>query len=126
MRFKKRILIPIAVGLAGAALLSGLYFGIVSLAESPKHALDLFWRDRWLVTLIVLGFGIQAGLYSILKLHLFVPITSAGPNGAMVGAGGITSTHAMVACCAHHVTDVLPILADCSGHIMDSKKVVRE
>ncbi len=27
-----------------------------------------------------------------------------------MGAGGTTSTLAMVACCAHHVTDVLPIL----------------
>ena len=28
----------------------------------------------------------------------------------MMSAGGTTSTIAMVACCAHHVTDVLPIL----------------
>ena len=28
----------------------------------------------------------------------------------MTGAGGATSTAAMVACCAHHVTDVLPIV----------------
>ncbi len=110
MPFKKRILIPIAVGLAGAALLTGLYFGIVSLVESPKHALELFWQDRWLVTPIILGFGIQAALYSILKLRLFLPVSSVGPSGVMVGAGGATSTIAMTACCAHHVTDVLPIL----------------
>lgn len=110
MRFNKRTLIPVAVGLAGATLLSGLYFGIVSLAESPKHALDLFWQDRYIVIPIILGFGIQAGLYSILKLRLFVPVSSLGPSGSIVGAGGATSTIAMVACCAHHVTDVLPIL----------------
>ncbi len=110
MRFNKRILIPIAAGLAGATLLAGLYFGIVSLAESPKHALNLFWGDRYIVIPIILGFGIQAGLYSILKLRLFVPVSSAGPSGVMVSAGGATSTIAMVACCAHHVTDVLPIL----------------
>jgi hypothetical protein len=28
----------------------------------------------------------------------------------MMGAGGTTSTIAMVACCVHHVSDVLPIL----------------
>jgi hypothetical protein len=28
----------------------------------------------------------------------------------LAGAGGGTSTVAMVACCAHHVTDVLPLL----------------
>jgi hypothetical protein len=49
-------------------------------------------------------------LYTILKKRLFVPIDHPGPSGALTGAGGATSTLAMVACCAHHVTDVLPIL----------------
>lgn len=110
MSKKKRFLLPIAAGLIGAVLLTGLYFGIVSWAESPGHALELFWQDRWIVLPIILGFGVQAGLYTILKKRLFVPVASAGPSGAMMGAGGATSTLAMVACCAHHVTDVLPIL----------------
>lgn len=110
MRISKRILIPTLAGLAGAAFLTAVYFGIVSLAESPQHALDLFWQDRFLVIPIILGFGIQASLYSILKYRLFIPVSSIGPSGPMMGAGGTTSTVAMVACCAHHVTDVLPIL----------------
>jgi hypothetical protein len=91
-------------------LLTGLYFGIVSWAESPQHAIDLFWEDRWIVIPIILGFGVQMALYTILKKRLFAPITNIGPSGALAGAGGTTSTIAMVACCAHHVTDVLPIL----------------
>lgn len=110
MSTKKRFLLPVAMGLLGAALLAGLYFGIVSWAESPKHAVELFWEDRWIVLPIVLGFGVQAGLYTILKKRLFVPVASTGPSGPMMGAGGTTSTIAMVACCAHHVADVLPIL----------------
>ncbi len=106
----KRILWPIGAGLAGAILLTGLYFGLVSLAESPRHALDLFWEDRWIVGPIILGFGVQMALYVILKKRLFVPVASTGPSGALTGASGATSTAAMVACCAHHVTDVLPIL----------------
>ena len=41
---------------------------------------------------------------------------SVGPSsvkntvGVMTGASGATSTFAIAACCAHHVTDVLPIL----------------
>ena len=110
MTNRKRILIPLGAGVLGAAILTAVYFGIVSWAESPKHAIELFWKDRWIVIPIIVGFGIQAALYTILKLRLYVPVSSTGPSGPMVGAGGTTSTMAMVACCAHHVTDVLPIL----------------
>ncbi|MCA9872871.1 MAG: hypothetical protein KC441_04435 [Anaerolineales bacterium] len=106
----KRILWPVGAGVAGAGLLTLLYFGIVSWAESPQHAVELFWEDRWIVVPIILGFGVQAALYIILKKRLFVPVSATGPSGALTGAGGGMSTAAMVACCAHHVTDVLPIL----------------
>ncbi len=49
-------------------------------------------------------------LYVILKKRLFMPVESTGPSSALAGASGGISTAAMVACCAHHVTDVLPIL----------------
>lgn len=107
---KKRFLLPVAVGLLGSAILTGLYFGLVSWAESPKHAVEFFWQDRWIVLPIILGFGVQVALYIILKKRLFIPVSSAGPSGAMTGASGATSTIAMAACCAHHVSDVLPIL----------------
>jgi len=107
---RKRIFLPIGFGLLGALFLTSIYFGIVSWAESPEHALDLFWQDRWIVVPLILGFGIQVALYVILKKGLFLPVGSMGASGAMTGAGGATSTVAMVACCAHHVTDVLPIL----------------
>src|ERR1035437_8809007 len=125
---RKYYLYAIGAGLLGAVFLAAVYFGIVSWAESPKHAVDLFWDDRWIVIPIILGFGVQTALYAILKLRLFLPESYIGPSGPMapalpgtarqgkcvsgasVGASGTTSTIAMVACCAHHVTDVLPIL----------------
>lgn len=110
MSNRKRIILPIGFGLLGALFLTGIYFGIVSWAESPEHALELFWQDRWIVIPLILGFGIQVALYVILKKGLFLPVGSMGASTAMTGAGGATSTMAMVACCAHHVTDVLPIL----------------
>lgn len=110
MSTKHRVLWPIGAGLAGAVFLTALYFGIVSWAESPQHAVELFWQDRWIVIPLILGFGVQMALYTILKKRLFVPVSSTGPSGALAGAGGATSIVAMVACCAHHVTDVLPIL----------------
>jgi hypothetical protein len=106
----RRILLPAGAGLAGAIFLFTLYLGIVSLAESPQHAIEFFWQDRWIVIPIILGFGVQTGLYVILKKRLFVPVSNTGPSGALTGVSGATSTIAMIACCAHHVTDVLPVL----------------
>ena len=102
-------LLPLGVGLMGALMLSGVYLGIVSLAESPAHALELFWQDKALAVPIILGFGVQVGLYTLLRQGAFV--STHGPaGGATTTAGGGISTVAMVACCAHHVTDVLPVL----------------
>lgn len=110
MSQRKRILWPLGAGLVGAMFLTGLYFGIVSWAESPQHAAELFWEDRWIVFPIILGFGVQMALYVILKKQLYVPLAHPGPSGKLTGASGGMSTAAMVACCAHHVTDVLPVL----------------
>lgn len=104
----RRVLLPLAAGLLGAAILGGLYLSIVSLAESLEHALDLFWQDKAFVVPILIGFGIQVGLYTFLKKGLYVP--SQTPVGATTAAGGGMSTVAMVACCAHHAADVFPVL----------------
>ncbi len=106
----KRILLPLGAALVGMLFLSGLYFGIMSWAEGFKAARDLFWTDRWIVIPLVIGFGVQAALYTILKFRLFVPVKASRPSSALIGASGTTSGVAMVACCVHHITDVLPIL----------------
>lgn len=98
---------PILFGVLGIAGLLVLYLGLVSLAEGWDHAVDLFIEDAWLVGPIVAGFGIQIGLFTYLRT---VVHAAAQGMGALAGAGGGTSTAAMVACCAHHVTDVLPLL----------------
>jgi len=110
MTARQRMGWPIGAGLLGAGFLTALYMGIVSIAESPQHAVELFWEDRLIVIPIIVGFGVQMALYVILKKRLFVPVAHTGPSGKLAGASGTTSTLAMVACCAHHITDVLPIL----------------
>jgi len=110
VRRRKRFLLPALAGVAGALLLTGLYFAIVSLAESPAHAAQLFWEDRAIVLPIILGFGVQVALYTVLKKRLFVPVAQTGPSGALTGASGGMSAAAMVACCAHHAVDVLPLV----------------
>jgi hypothetical protein len=98
---------PVFFGLLGMAGLLLLYLGLVSLAEGWTHAVELLIEDAWLVGLIMAGFGVQVGLYTYLRTVIHAAARGAG---ALAGAGGTTSTAAMVACCAHHVTDVLPLL----------------
>lgn len=102
--------IPIGSGLLGAATLAGVYFGLVSWAESPEHAWSQFLEDALFIVPILLGFGFQVALFAILRWRLFLPRKSSGVSGALTGAGGGTSAAAMIACCAHHATDVLPIV----------------
>lgn len=112
----KRYLIPLAAFLLGSILIAGVYFGILIWAQGWDYASSQFSLNRWYIIPIFVGFGIQAALYTILRFRLFVPVTSTGHPGALtplkgvMGTNGMTSTTAMVACCLHHVTDVLPIL----------------
>lgn len=106
----KRILLPFGALLLGSAFIATFYIGILTWAQGWEYAASQLSRDRWYVLPIIVGFGIQAALYTILRFRLFVPVTTTGPGGAMMGTSGATSATAMVACCIHHVTDVLPIL----------------
>ena len=106
----KRYLIPLAALLLGASFIAAIYFGILTWAQGWEYAANQFQLNRWYVLPIWVGFGIQAALYSILRFRLFVPTTGTAHTGALMGTSGGTSVTAMVACCLHHVTDVLPIL----------------
>ncbi len=106
----KRYLIPLVAFLLGSTLMAGFYFGILTWAQGWEYAASQFSLNRWYVLPIFVTLGIQAALYSILRLRLFIPTTSTGHTGAMMGASSGTSVTSMVACCLHHVTDVLPIL----------------
>lgn len=106
----KRNFIPLTAFLLGSVFIASFYIGILTWAQGWDYASSQFIRDRWYVIPIILGFGVQAALYSILRFRLFIPVTSTGHAGSMISASGGTSATAMVACCIHHVTDVLPIL----------------
>ena len=106
----QRILIPIAAFLIGSSLIAGIYFGILIWAQGVDAVPSIFLPNRWYVIPIWITFGIQAALYSILRFRLFIPIDSSHHTGTLMGTSGGTSVTAMVACCIHHVTDVLPVL----------------
>lgn len=95
-------------GLIGALLLLSFYWLVLTLANSWAHAVEQ-WRQWWYwIVLLVIGFGSQVGLYSYIRSTVRERrIKSVG--GEVAATGGV-SAGSMVACCAHHVVDVLPIL----------------
>lgn len=104
----KRWLVPLLVGFGSGAALVVLYLAILSIAQSPSHALEQLSQDRLWVGLVALGFGFQIGLYMYLRLIVSAMLL-AGATG-MAGAGTTTSTVGMIACCAHHLADIAPLL----------------
>jgi hypothetical protein len=106
----RRYFIPFIAFLLGSSLIAGIYFGILIWAQGWESALDIFLPNRWYIVPIWISFGIQAALYSILRFRLFVPETPTANTGAVMGTSGGASVTAMVACCLHHATEVLPVL----------------
>ena len=95
---------PVVFGVVGWLGLLAFYLGVITLAQDWTHALQQLAEDRWFISAIALGFGAQIALFTHLRgLH---DTASAGAMAASTG----TSTTAMLACCAHHLTDLLPIL----------------
>lgn len=94
-------------GIAAALALLAVYVTIVGLAQGWTSALQLLGQDAYLVAPITASFGVQVGLYTHLRLLIRSRVRGAG---AVTGASGGTSAAAMVACCAHRVADLLPIL----------------
>ncbi len=97
--------------LVGAAILSaasllGVYLGLITWAQGSEHAFDQLRTDFWFIAPISAGFGLQVGLFLWLRrLH------AHSASGAALAAGSTgVSAGAMLACCAHHLTDVLPLL----------------
>ena len=105
----RRFVVPLLVGLVAAAMLVSLYLGIVTWSSGEfAHARDLAWDDRYLLGAIAFGFALQAALYTHLRLAIHGRLSRSSTATAVGGTG--TSTVAMVACCAHHVAEALPVL----------------
>ena len=96
----------IAVGALAALALLATDLGIISLAQGPGHAVDQLASDARFVGLISAGFGTQIALFVELRR-----IDRRHRAGAAVTAASTgTSGAAMLACCAHHVVDLLPLV----------------
>lgn len=93
-----------AVGAMGVLL--GAYFLVLVAVSGWESPLSQFFEFWYFIVSLAAGFGIQIGLYSYLRST----IHEMDMSGKVVAVSGTTSTAAMISCCAHYLTNILPVV----------------
>lgn len=93
-------------GIIASLAILAVYFLILTLVSGWKFTWEQFIQFWYYILSLALGFGIQFGLYSYLKEM----IKQKALTGQVLAATGATSAAAMVSCCAHYLTNILPVL----------------
>lgn len=93
-------------GILGGLILFGFYLILSTLLSSFSHALSQFSYRWYLMLPLVIGFGIQIGLFVYVKNYC----KQTGIETASVGAGGGISGIAMVACCSHNLVGLFALI----------------
>ena len=97
---------PFVFGASIGILVIFFNISIASIAEGSLHkGYQVFLTNGIFVYLIPLAVGIQMGLF---RYHRNITTGNASGSEKMGMAGSATSSLAMVACCLHHVGDLLP------------------
>ncbi|MBI4080995.1 MAG: hypothetical protein HY423_00150 [Candidatus Lambdaproteobacteria bacterium] len=94
-------------GMAAALALALLYGATLSLLNGPVYMWQTFLALWYWMVPLVAGFGLQVGLFGYSRA---LARAGVSPHASGVAASGGTSALAMVACCAHHLADVLPLV----------------
>ena len=102
----KNITKPALYGIIASTILLGVYFAVLTLVSGWSFAQSQFADFRYFIISLVVGFGIQIGLYQYIKTL----VHSGQGMGKVVGVSGTTSTAAMISCCAHYLVNLVPIL----------------
>ena len=97
---------PVAAGAVAFAALLALYLGLLTAVSGWAFTLDQLATYWYFILALAAGFGLQVGLYTRLKQV----VGGLGSHRAVVAASGTTSTAAMVSCCAHYLTSILPVV----------------
>jgi hypothetical protein len=111
LRLRRRAFVAALV--AGVALLA-LYGAVLTLANSASHVSSELGRLWPWLTALVLGFAAQMGLF------FYARGAAKGHNMSAAGvvSSSVTSAASMLACCAHHLTDVLPLVGLTSAALL--------
>ena len=97
----------VALGLIATVGLAAFYGLVVGLASGSWDHLTAQARQDWyFLAPILIGFGAQVGLLAELRHRHRLHRRAAAAGGAGAGA----SAAGMVACCAHHLADLLPLV----------------
>ena len=91
-------------GLIASGSLLAFYLVITSLLGGISFALDNFVKLWYWMTPLIIGFGIQIGMFFYIKDEMHKRATTQA-----AASTGISAT-SMVACCAHHIADIAPFL----------------
>jgi hypothetical protein len=92
------------VGVLGMAVFYALVVG--GLSGSVEHLYDQIQLDWYLLIPILVGFGAQITVMAELRRRHRLMGAAMGAGAAGTGA----SSAGMIACCAHHIGELLPFL----------------
>lgn len=93
-------------GVLACLTLLVIYFGILTFVSGWGFAWQQFSQFWYFIVSLSLGFGIQFSLYNYLKDIA----NEQALTGKVLAASATTSTAAMISCCVHYLTTVLPII----------------
>lgn len=97
--------------LAGSFGLMAFYFLLLwVITQSISHPWNQFLTYQPWMSLLILGFGIQIGLYWLMRKGIRFSLANKSTAQLATRTSTAVSGTAMVACCAHHVADLVPVL----------------
>jgi len=97
-----------AIGALGLSVF--YYLFLLAVTQDPIHPFNQFRLFQPWMTILIIGFGIQFGMFWLLRKGVHFSIQEKKDAKLTTGTGTAVSGMAMVACCAHHAVDLFPIL----------------
>ncbi len=102
-------ILPYLIGTTAALGVVGFYLGFLTLTSDWYSARMDFGDYRWWILALAAGLGVQATLYSRLRIRRQRDSGMKGATSSLAASGGM-STASMAACCAHYLVAFLPAL----------------
>lgn len=99
---------PYIIGSVAAIGVLAFYLGLLTLISDWYNAKAQFSDYRWWIIALSIGLGVQATLFSGLRIRLRGK-NMKGAKSSLAASGGM-STASMAACCAHYLVAFLPAL----------------